>query len=171
MFIRRAVDADLASILAIIRQAREYLAAQGLPQWQGGHGPDRAAVERDLADGEGYVLVTEGAICGYAALTSAPDENYAGITEGQWAEGEDRYASIHRVAIAPTLRGKGLSKQFLHDLVTAAGVLGYRDIRIDTHPQNQIMEKVIFHTGFAYKGMIRLPIPHGERRAYQLLLD
>jgi RimJ/RimL family protein N-acetyltransferase len=56
----------------------------------------------------------------------------------------------------------------MRGLIETAEGIGYRDIRIDTHPLNEIMQKVILRAGFIYRGMVEFAIPDGKRRAYQL---
>jgi ribosomal protein S18 acetylase RimI-like enzyme len=168
---QRATTDEVDDIAAIIERATAFLREQGSPQWQGGYGPDRAAVERDVARGEGFVLLCEGKVCAYAALARGVEPCYATLMGGAWDARHDRYATIHRVAVDTALGGQGLGRRLMDELVAQARAWGFRDLRIDTHPMNAIMQKLIARAGFSYVGMIEMPIPHGERRAYQLLLD
>lgn len=170
-YIRKADIDDLNKIVIIHNNAKRFLKIQGLPQWQDGYGPNQLIVEKDIKRHEGYVFIANNEVCGYAALMSGIDDSYTMISKGQWDTKYSSYISIHRIALDGSIRGKGMSNLFLCELIIAAKNIGYHDIRIDTHPMNEIMEKVILHTGFIYKGMINLPIPNGERKAYQLLLD
>ncbi|MCG4308133.1 GNAT family N-acetyltransferase, partial [Enterococcus lactis] len=45
-----------------------------------------------------------------------------------------------------------------------------QDVRIDTYPANEPMEKTIYSAGFTYQGMIEFPFEHGERKAYQKII-
>ena len=72
------------------------------------------------------------------------------------------------MAIDADFRGKGFAQPFLRGLIETAEGMGYRDIRIDTHPLNAIMQKVILRAGFVYRGMVEFDMPDGKRRAYQL---
>ncbi|KGO31804.1 hypothetical protein Q757_04940 [Oenococcus alcoholitolerans] len=68
-------------------------------------------------------------------------------------------------------RGKNLSKFLISNLITTAVDKGYRDIRIDTHPDNKAMQHVIESNGFKYSGDVWI-IESGirtKRFAYQLL--
>lgn len=170
-FIRLAELKDLPTLLEIVQQAKTFLKFQGLPQWQGDSGPNEGTLRSDIDKKIGYVFIFQGEIAGYANLTPGVDPVYTEISEGQWQTGADRYVSIHRVALSIKFRGQGLADKFLQALITVAGVNGSRDIRIDTHPRNVIMEKVILNAGFTYQGMVYFPIPNGERRAYQLILE
>jgi RimJ/RimL family protein N-acetyltransferase len=58
-------------------------------------------------------------------------------------------------------------------LITISGVLGYKDIRIDTHPDNLGMQHVITTNGFTKRGVIYMAENDGEaspRYAYQLVI-
>jgi len=169
-YIRPARTADLDAILRIVESGRKFLEEQDLPQWQAGTGPSRAGIESYIQRQIGYVLMVEGQVVGYAALVPSPD-GAPPLTEGKYEGVHDNYAAIHQVAIDTAYRGRGLAGQFMRDMVTVAGILGYQDIRIDTHRGNVIMQKIILGTGFTYRGVMHLPIPNGERLAYQMLLD
>jgi len=167
---RTARMTDLESILSIVEEARAFLQEQGSPQWQDGFGPNREMIEEDILRQEGYVFLLDNEMFGYAALVEGEDESYSNITQGGWDSTHPRYAAIHRVAVSAKVRGKGLARQMMEHLVAKARSMGYRDIRIDTYPRNHIMERVILGAGFTWRGMIQLPIPNGERKAYQLIL-
>jgi GNAT superfamily N-acetyltransferase len=169
--LRKADGNDYQAILGIIGEGRAYLQAQGLPQWQGGYGPQPQDIERDITRGEGYVLLSGSEICGYAALCGGVDEYYGGLYGGAWNNSNPEYITIHRVAVGKNFRGRGLSHTLLDESVAVCKSLGVYDIRVDTHSGNAIMQKAIEHAGFAYRGMINLPIPHGERKAFQLTIN
>jgi len=169
-YTRKATQADLDAIIAITDQAIAYLASQNLPQWQGSEGPNRAEFLKAIEANIAYVLIYDGQVAGVAKLVPGPEQPYEAL-DGSWQNNSQDYVVIHRVAIDGTIRGKGLSKQLLRDLVTLAADQGFDDIRIDTHPSNAVMQHVITTVGFDYQGMIQMPVTRdGERKAYQLLL-
>lgn len=169
--IRKATNKDIQRIMEIISSAKEFLKEQGLPQWQDGNGPDEPAIAADIAKGEGYLLENNGCVAGYAALVGGIEESYKNIAGGAWEDKYGSYLTIHRVALDPIVRGQKLSAFLMSGLIEEAKQLGYHDIRIDTHPGNKIMQKVILNAGFVYIGMIELPFVNGERQAYQLIFD
>jgi len=169
-FTRPATPADLDTIQEIFDAGKDYLKSQGLPQWQDGHGPTIADTEPEILAGQGHVLVVDGVVSGYTSLIPEPDGS-PDLAEGAFDVGYGQYVAIHRVALSPAVRGRGLSGGFMRDVLQAAREAGYRDIRIDTHPGNEIMQKVIMQMGFVYKGIMELDIPNGTRYAYQLVLD
>ena len=167
---RPARPDDLEQILNVIESGRLYLKAQGLAQWQDGNGPARTDIVSDIQSGYAYVLTLGGAVLGYACLIPGPDGSPE-PSEGGWDPRYDQYAAIHRVAIGEGGRGRGLSGRLLQEMLAAGWAQGYRDIRIDTHPGNVIMQRVISGVGFTHIGTLELPIPEGERLAYQILLE
>jgi len=168
MNIRTAKTNDIEKILSVLESGREFLQFQGLSQWQDGYGPSRW-VEEDIANERGYVLVSrEDMICGYAALVEGVDECYENIKNGRWDNSHEKYISIHSMAIDADFRGKNLAGAFMRGLIETAEIMGYRDIRIDTHPLNEIMQKVILRAGFVYRGIVEFNIPDGKRKGYQL---
>lgn len=169
-YIRKATAKDLPEILEIISQGQAFLKIQGLSQWQGNSAIKVGAIEKDIDDGAGYVFCYGEKIGGYTSLVHGIDPVYTAITEGQWeADGAHPYVSVHRVSLASSIRGKGLGKIFLAMMVDKAKELSYTDIRIDTHPENVIMQKVIASVGFIYRGVVEFPFFDGKRKAYQIL--
>jgi len=167
--IRKAKLTELDQIEKILASGREYLRDRGLPQWQNGYGPTRSMAEDDIHHGDGYVLEAGGLVCGYAAMVGGIEEAYSTI-RGEWDERHDKYITIHRVAINASSRATGLSGPFMRGLIKIARRRRFRDIRIDTYPKNEIMQRVILRAGFTYRGLVHMPIPDGERLAYQLVV-
>ncbi|MGG5316189.1 N-acetyltransferase family protein [Enterococcus sp. AZ072] len=166
--LRKTTKADIPEILMIFEGATNYLKEQGSPQWQDGHGPDESSILRDMAADFSYVLVQKNeTIIGTAALVGGIDPVYEAI-DGTW-QGDQKYVSIHRVAVSQKTRSKGLGNLLLVKAIEKAKELGYYDIRIDTYPGNKPMLRLIDKLGFTYCGMVHFPFEHGERKAFQLL--
>lgn len=169
-YLRRAVPVDLPAIIAIITDAKAYLKAQGIDQWQDGY-PAAADLTQDIDDGITYVLSVDDQVVGTAALHQGIDVDYLSIEDGRWVNGtEARYAAIHRIAVSSQFRGQHLSRKLMSGLLTIASSLGYRDIRIDTHPDNLGMQHVITSNGFTHRGTVYMHASHAKRLAYQLLI-
>ena len=171
---RLAVEADLDEILAIFEAGRAFIKTQGIIQWQCGNGPSQEKAERDIKEGYGHVLIVDGKVAGYSALVPGypgPDR-FPELTEGSWDERHPQYVAIHSVALADFVRGKGMGLPFLKEMIQKAKDLGYKDIRIDTHPGNQIMQKVSVNAGFTRTGTMVIPeTKSGTRYTYQIVLD
>lgn len=157
--VRRAQREDLPDILKIYAKARDYMKETGNPDQWGDDHPAREMLERDIDVGDLYVVENGGEIVGVFALVFGDDPTYESI-EGAWVS-QEPYGAIHRVAGLP---GHGSFK-------TALAYAKERSdhLRIDTHPDNKIMQHLIRESGFSERGMIYLQLLQHEdpRIAYE----
>lgn len=161
MNIRQASPDDLKEILSVYEAARKFMTANGNPhQWGDDKYPDKALLVEDIQKGQLYVLDYDGSIDGVFMSAPGPDAIYGRIN-GRWLN-EQPYYVIHRIASAGRKRGiLALSVQFVLKLA--------KNIRIDTHCDNRIMQAALSRSGFVKCGIIHLE--NGEERiAYQLSL-
>ena len=156
--IRNAELSDLGRILEIYRYAQDFMIKTGNPTQWGRSYPEETLIRRDIARNACKVLYDETGIHGVFALFSEPDPTYAKIENGRWLNDEP-YLTIHRMAGDGQVHGlfsraadycKGLS----------------RNIRIDTHGDNQVMQKCIEQNGFRKCGTISVR-DGSPRLAYQ----
>ncbi|MBS7577346.1 MULTISPECIES: GNAT family N-acetyltransferase [unclassified Enterococcus] len=164
----QALPKDSDKILEILQAASKFLAEQGINQWQNNY-PNQIIVENDINDGISYILVNDqDQILSVAVLDTKPDPNYNTIKDGHWLS-EQPYATIHRIATNPEHTGKGVAKATFASLIEQAKQLGFKEIRIDTHPNNLIMQHLIKTTGFVYCGIVTIS-DQSKRFAYQLFI-
>ena len=171
VFIEPAKISDLNYIMTIINSSKQFLKEAGSNQWQNGY-PDENIIKEDINNGHGWILKVNGKTAGYAACIIGKDPTYANIEDGEWANDEDPYATIHRLAISGDYRGQHLSSQLMSNLISAMRVKGIENYRIDTAPINKIVQKLATSSGFKYRGIIEVdnePIDP-ERVAYELNL-
>lgn len=169
-YVRKAGEHDLPAILMIIDAARTLLANRSIPQWQKDSGPNQEDLSRELVAKRLFVMIVDEEVAGVAVITDEIDPAYEAM-ETPWQEIDTVYASIHRFALAPQYQGQGLANWFMLQLIEICELAGYKDIRIDTHPQNIAMQKVIVQSGFERRGMVYLSVPDGERYAYQKVFN
>lgn len=169
-YVRKAKMEDLETILLVIEDGRNTLNQQNIPQWRNNDGPNREILIEDIDLEEGYVLIENDAIVGYGTITKMKQASYDDITNGNWIASKD-YVSLHRVVIYSKIKQKGMSQFFLGHLISFSRDQGFYDIRIDTHPVNERMKKVVEKAGFSYRGDIILPVENGEREAFQIILE
>ena len=118
MQIRKTTVGDIDAVMSIIEEARRTIAALGIDQWQNGS-PNRAMIEEDVALGQGYCVERDGQIVGNFALIYDGEPTYDRIDDGVWMtadrdeSGRSAYLAIHRVAIAVSRRGSGISTAML----------------------------------------------------------
>lgn len=158
--IRLASPADIDDIMRLIEEGRKKMMDEGnTRQWANGH-PRQEVVEDDIKRGNSYLLTTDDGIpLATFALMAGPDPTYARIDGGSWLNDEPYYV-IHRIASSE--KARGVMRQ-----VIAYALTKTRNIRIDTHEDNQTMRALLTKYGFAYCGIIYLA-NGGERLAFQL---
>lgn len=160
MELRLAHPNEVTTIMAIIEEARVFLAASGSDQWQGTY-PDQDLIIEDILEGRGHVALVEGKIVAYAAVVLGNEEAYNAIYDGKWKHDNHLYVTFHRIAVTEGYRGQQLTQTFLQGLIE--GQKAY-DFRADTHEKNLIMQHILEKLGFVYCGKVPL---HGVRLAYQ----
>lgn len=150
--------------MEIYAHAREFMAQTGNPnQWGPTNWPPRELVQNDIACGKGYVCEKDGRVVGvfYFNQGEDVDPTYRVIEGGTWAK-SGPYGIIHRIASDGSVRGTGTF--CIEWAVSQCG--GH--LRIDTHSDNAVMQRLLEKLGFEHRGTIYLE--NGEPRlAYEIV--
>ncbi|USS84580.1 GNAT family N-acetyltransferase [Fructilactobacillus ixorae] len=171
IYVRKATEKDLPAISDIINAGRGFLKEQGINQWQGAY-PTNDDIKRDIDNGIAYVIDVNGDVAGSATLHLGIDPDYLKMEEGEWKNGsEAHYSAIHRVSVSHNYRGQGLAYKLISGMLTISALLGFKDVRIDTHPKNEGMQHIILNSGFTKRGVIQTKMEEDDRFAYQIELD
>ncbi|MBQ6431552.1 MAG: N-acetyltransferase [Oscillospiraceae bacterium] len=144
--IRDATSADLNRIMKIYRYAQEFMIRTGNPHQWGYVYPDEALIRADIRDGLCKVVCDESGVHGVFALPDGEEPTYRRIENGAWLNDEP-YVTIHRIA------GDGQA----HGLFQCAADYCKRisdNVRVDTHADNRIMQKLIERNGFLKCGTV-----------------
>ncbi|MFI3213181.1 MAG: GNAT family N-acetyltransferase [Eubacteriales bacterium] len=156
MDIRKATFNDLQQILDIYAFAREFMASNNNPTQWGTTYPSLEQVTHDITNKELYVAHVGNEIAGVFMLLEKPEPDYTTII-GNWLNDEP-YVTIHRVATI------GKHKGVLTTCINYAKTLS-DNVRVDTHENNFIVQKVALANDFTYCGTVF--IKSGDsRRAY-----
>ena len=161
----KARESDLPVVWEILQDAIAQRKADGSQQWQDGY-PSEQTARDDIAAGDGYVLVDDGAIVAYAAILFGNEPAYDAI-EGRWLT-DGAYAVIHRLARSSKATSKGIGTRLFklaEDLCIQQGI---RSIRVDTNFDNAAMLRILDALGYAYCGEIFFQ--GAPRRAYEKVL-
>ncbi len=126
-------------------------------QWVNGY-PDIEAITKDLASNNSYVCIDDNQIVGVFTFIKGIDPTYIHIYEGNWLN-EASYGVVHR--IASLTHKKGVASYCLNWCYEQIN-----NIKIDTHRDNIIMQKLLEKNGYTYCGIIYLE-SGAERLAYQ----
>lgn len=162
MEIRRTLPEEINEIMTIYDRARQFMRNNGNEnQWINGY-PSVEIVMNDINKRNSYVCVDEKGIIATFCFIQGVEPNYLKIYEGKWMNDEP-YGVVHR--IATTGRVKGIASYCIEWCFTQC-----RNIRIDTHRDNKIMQRVLIKNGFLLCGVIHVA-DGSERVAFQKILQ
>lgn len=164
--IRRALPQEVDEIMNIVRGAQLALRELGIDQWQDGY-PTPESINQDIANGVGYVTLSNNEIIGYAAIVLTGEPAYHQIGD-KWRAGND-YVVVHRLCTSSNHRRQGVALKLMTHAAKLCREAGYKAFRIDTHKGNIRMLAMLQKLGFSYRGIIKYD--SGERVAYELDLD
>ena len=163
---RKAEAADMPELLRVAGEARRYIAAQGIDQWQDGY-PGADVLEQDIALGQLYVFADGARLAAMAVLSLLPEPVYDGI-EGAW-RCAGPYLTIHRMAIDDAHRGGGLAAAIVARAEALARDAHLSSLRADTHEGNRAMNRFLQKQGFERCGLVYYHVKTGDpkRIAYE----
>lgn len=158
MEIRKSKATDLDTILSLYQKARTFMAENGNPTQWGTTSPSKELVEQDIANGDSYVCEENGLVIAVFYYKFGNDATYSKIYNGQWLN-DAPYGVVHRITSDGTIKG------------IASFCLGWalsqcKNLRIDTHENNTIMQHMLLKNNFQYCGIIHIE-DGSERMAYQ----
>ena len=163
MKIRKSKLKDLDRIMEIYTFARDFMAKNGNPnQWGPTNWPPRKLIQQDIETGNSYVCMTsDNKIIGTFFFIQGKDiePTYSEITEGSWLD-DSPYGVIHRLA------GDGSEKGIGSFCINWAYNQCHH-IRIDTHIDNIVMQKLVEKLGFVHCGTIYVEQDNYPRLAYE----
>lgn len=162
MMIRHAKKADLNRIMEIYAIARAYMASHGNPdQWGPTNWPPESLIREDVDKGLGYVCENKGQIIGVFHYNCGIDiePTYQVIENGSWKDSSP-YGVVHRLAGDGSVKGTGA-------FCLRWALDQCRHMRIDTHPDNLTMQRLLEKLGFERRGIIHVTEDEYPRYAYE----
>ena len=158
LVIRQTAPEDLSRLKEIFAIARKFMSETGNPgQWDENY-PGDQLLREDMDSGDSYVIQKGNTTVATFVLRGGIDSTYNVIYDGQWLN-EEPYAVIHRVASSGEVKG-------IIRVVLDFARQQYRNIRVDTHADNKVMQHLMQKEGFRYCGVIHC-WNGTERLAYQ----
>ena len=137
---------DHSRLMEIYRYAQDFMIQSGNPTQWGHSYPDPEIIKEDILAGRSLLIIEGEEIHGVFVLLEGTEPTYQRIDHGAWLNNEP-YVTIHRIAGDGQIHGifrfaadycKGLSS----------------NVRIDTHSDNIIMQKLIEQNGFQKCGIV-----------------
>jgi len=162
MEIRKSVETDFETIMKTYDFARRFMAEHGNPnQWGPTNWPPESLIRRDIDDGKSYVCIEGEKIAGTFFYNFGKDiePTYKVIAEGNWLSNEP-YGVVHRIASNGTSKGVG---EFCINWAYAQS--GH--LRIDTHSDNAVMQKLLAKLNFVRCGIIYVEEDNFPRFAFE----
>lgn len=154
MRLRKSRENDLKYIIEIINEAKEFLKESKIDQWQQGY-PNEEVILKDIENQHSYVLEDDNKIIGTVALSFDGEETYDLIYDGKWISNNE-YAVIHRIAASKKCNIKGIGTEIIKNIEKICKDKGIKSIKIDTHEENLVMQKLLNKNDFKYCGVIYL---------------
>ena len=151
---RKGVERDLECVMELVADAQNWFRGQGIDQWQDGY-PTTAIISSDILGGNNYIIEHNGVVAATFVISFADDPTYNEIKGKGWLNG-NRYAVVHRIAVADKYRRKGIAREILYYAEELSMAQGIADIRIDTHRDNIAMRSLLKKLGYLHCGRITL---------------
>ena len=164
MIIRHSTEQDLGRMLEIYAYARDFMEKAGNPhQWGDNEWPPVDLLKQDIADGNSFVCEEAGRVVGTFFYVFGHDiePTYREITDGAW-ENDEPFGVVHRMAGDGSV--KGIGAFCLNWAFDQSGHL-----RVDTHYDNTVMQKLLEKLGFRHMGTIYVEEDDYPRLAYEKL--
>ncbi len=162
MEIRVAVPSDLPEIMAIYARARQFMAEHGNPrQWGLTGWPPERVIREDIRRGDLRVCTDGNRLLAVFLFLYGedPEPRYDDILDGSWLK-PGPYGVVHRIASAGLVKGAGA-----FCLEWAWEQCGH--LRIDTHPDNTVMQALLGKLGFQRRGIVYVSEDGDPRLAYE----
>ncbi len=163
MKIRHSTEQDFHRMMEIYGFARKYMADHGNPnQWGPTNWPPENLIHNDIREGNSYVCLNDqGEVIGTFFFVQGKEiePTYRVITEGAWLD-DSPYGVVHRLAGDGSEKGIGAFcirwafEQCAH-------------LRIDTHGDNIVLQKLAEKLGFVHCGTIHVEEDDYPRLAYE----
>ena len=154
MQIRKATIQELDKIMEVYAYARGFMAEHGNPTQWGQNKPSKEQVEADILAQKCHVCEKDGQIAAVFYFAHENDVTYEKIYDGNWLN-EETYSVVHRIASSGVAKGAG---SFCMNWASEQ----CKNLKIDTHEDNYVMQNMLKKCGFIHCGTIYLE--NGEKR-------
>ncbi len=158
--IRTGKLSDVPALDAIARRVADELHASGVDQWSAVY-PGVKEFTSDAMKGALFVDEEDGLVAGSMSLLPENDPAYVAVSwHGSHA------LVMHRVMVDPIYRRQGIGAALFAFAIARARAAGADSLKVDTHPDNLRMRRLIERFGFVHRG--HLPLIY--REGYELPL-
>ena len=157
-------ESEINTAFKIVQDGVNRLKEQGIDQWQKGY-PNVEVIENDYKNKSGYLLKDKTRTIAYVSITTEKEDLYEAVKS--WSCNES-YAIVHRVAMDSAYAGQGYAPKLFEEIRKTCESLEVGCVRIDTHPENKKMIKIITNSG--YTETAEMMYREGVRVAFEFCL-
>lgn len=152
MKIKLTHNEHINEVLHLYRNASAFLKQQGIDQWQH-HYPNATSLSEDMAKLGSYVYLENNHVVATMACLFEDDPYYTVIDHGAW-DVDAPYGVVHRICVHPDFAHRGYATQCILYAQHLCRERNANGCRIDTHPDNIIMQNMLHKLGFTYRGHV-----------------
>jgi GNAT superfamily N-acetyltransferase len=162
LVIRRATEADVPAVTALVARCIEEMRGRGIDQWDDVY-PTRERFEMDVGAGSLYVA-SSGAkeIVGAFTLDENQAAEYAAVN---WSIRATRVAVVHRLMVDPSVQGRGIARELMKSAERLASSVGCTAMRLDAFTQNP--QALGLYKGMAYRDAGEVHFRKGRFRCFE----
>ena len=169
MILRKATEKDKEKVSLIYEKAKEGMKKAGINQWQDGY-PNEESFLNDVEKGIAVVIEDENEVIATAAAYLGHEDTYDYIENGKWITDNSAYGIIHRIAVLPNTRNRGIASKIFSYVDSLCLENNIESSRCDTHRDNKIMQHTLEKNGYVFCGIIYLK-NCDERFGYEKLMS
>lgn len=147
--IRKATQKDIDRIMDIIERSVAIMRSSGNIQWNSEY-PARGDILHDISEKTLYVYEDDISILGFICINQIQPDEYLDI---EW-NAEPPFYALHRMAVDPDLRGKGIGGALMNFAEEHAAKNGVNYIRSDTFSKNTNMNRLFESCGYRKTGEV-----------------
>ncbi len=161
MDIRLAEISDFDHIAEIYTKARAFMVKTGNPrQWNLSSYPPLELIKSDIQSQKLYLCTENGNAVGVFFFSFG--ENAEPLYSKFRKAPKLPYGVVHRIASDGSVKGVGR-------FCLSWAIQKSKNLMIDTHPDNMVMQKLLSSLGFTYLGDINIPDDSDIRMVYEIL--
>ncbi len=158
--IRKATIEDSANIMTIIKRVINVMNTQGSYQWDDSY-PQVNDYQKDIDRDELYLFEEAATVLGVCTISNRGHEEYPSIA---WTPHQKSF-TLKRLAVDPSVRGKGIADQFFTYAEQLAKQTGVTILNTDTFSENYYAQQLFKRNGFQFV-QIRKEDDHAPNLAY-----
>lgn len=125
---------------------------KGTEQWPNSY-PNEGIFLEDITKKQLIVVEVEGKIVGMVCLSPDIPKEYENV---KWNINKGKTNSVHRLAVHPFLKIKGIASILMSFVEEKARSEGFSQIRLDTYSKNILANRFYKKNGYNYCGDINL---------------